>query len=398
MRVLHVVPSVSPIRGGSTVAVLETVQALRDCGVEAEIITTNDDGPNLLDVPLRQRVQFEGVPVTFFPRYSPSLHALSEFAISVEHTRWLWQQSRQYDLIEINSLFSYVCTAAGWVARWRQVPYVITPHGHFAPWVIRQGRQKKEIYNALFEQANLQQSTAIHCTTTTEAENVRSFGITAPTFTVPLGVYPPQSLPAARQNLRDRYGIPATRPIILFLSRFHPKKRPDFLLEVLSQVQHQQDFHLLLAGSGSPEYTAFIESRIDALGLRDRTTLPGFLSGTDKALALQGSDLFVLPSFGENFGIAVAEAMAVGLPVVITPEVEIAADLKAADAGLVLAGTPSAWIEGLQTLLADPDQGQRLGQNGQRLAQSRYNWKTVGDSLASAYAAILNRQPVAEVY
>ena len=393
IKVLHVIPSVSPIRGGSTVAVLETVRALRDCGMEAEIVTTNDDGPQLLEVPLGQRIEFEGVPVIFFPRYSPSQRAIAEFAISWSHTRWLQRHLRDYDLLEINSLFSYVCTAAGWVARSQKRPYVMTPHGHFAHWVISQGRTKKTVYNLLFEQANLNQATAIHCTTTTEAQNVRDFGVAAPTFTVPLGVEMPPLMPEARDRLRERYGIPADRPIILFLSRFHPKKRPDFLLEVLSQLKTHQEFHLLLAGAGDADYTDFMMAQIKALGMGDRTTLPGFLSGEDKALALRGSDLFVLPSYGENFGIAVAEAMVAGLPVVITPEVEIAADLIAEQAGLVVAGTQDAWVEAIQMLLTSPEQRHHLGQNGQRLAQTRYNWQTVGQQLAEAYQTLLRPQP-----
>lgn len=401
MKVLHVVPSVSPIRGGSTVAVLETVKALRDCDVEAEIATTNDDGSGRLDVPLFQPMLFEDVPVTFFPKFSPRSHAVAEFAISLDHTRWLWQHIQDYDLIEINSLFSYVCTASGWVARLQRQPYVISPHGHFAPWVINQKRAKKQVYNTLFEQGNLQQATAIHCTTVTEAQNVQQFGIDAPTFTIPLGVTLPPVVPNAAQQLRDRYGIASSCPIILFLSRFHPKKRPDFLLEALAALRDRSespDFHLILAGGGEADYVQYLQAQVDRWQLRDRVTLPGFLQGEDKALALYGSDLFVLPSYGENFGIAVAEAMAAGLPVVITPDVEIAPDVESAQAGRVISSDLSLWTETIQDLLRDQSERDRMGQQGQHLAQRRYNWSAVGKSLASAYEAIVKQHAIAPVY
>ncbi|MGP1386738.1 MAG: glycosyltransferase [Thainema sp.] len=390
MKVLHVVPSVSPIRGGSTVAVLETVRSLLDCGVAAEIVTTNDSGATLLDVPLYQTIEFEGVPVTFFPRFSPRSHAVSEFAISLEHSRWLWQHIREYDLVEINSLFSYVCTASGWIARQRQVPYVISPHGHFAPWVIQQKRAKKQIYNTLFEQGNLDRAAGIHCTTTAEAKNVKHFGIKAPTFTIPLGVTIPPPVANARQQLCDRYGIPADVPIILFLSRFHAKKRPDFLLEVLHQLKDQQPFHLILAGDGEADYVQYVKAQVEHWELCDRTTLPGFLRGEDKAMALYGADVFALPSYGENFGIAVAEAMGAGLPVVITPEVEIADDVQTANAGLVVPGELPAWQSALATLLQSVDQRHRLGHNGRKLSCDRYNWATVGQQLKETYASILH--------
>ena len=147
MNILHVVPSISPIRGGSTVAVLEIVRSLRQAGVNTEIATTNDDGPGVLDVPLGQKFEFAGLPVTCFPRWSPPISALSEFAVSRSHTRWLRRHLAEHDLVVIHSLFSYVCTAAGQVARSQGKPYVICPHGHFAPCVIQQKRTKKMVYH-----------------------------------------------------------------------------------------------------------------------------------------------------------------------------------------------------------------------------------------------------------
>lgn len=369
-------------------AVLETVRSLIDCGVAAEIVTTNDSGATLLDVPLYQQIDFEGVPVTFFPRFSPRSHALSEFAISLAHSRWLWQHIQEYDLIEINSLFSYVCTASGWIARQRRVPYIISPHGHFAPWVIQQKRAKKQIYNTLFEQGNLDHAAAIHCTTTAEANNVKQFGVQAPTFTIPLGVTIPPPVAQARQQLCDRYGISSDVPIVLFLSRFHPKKRPDFLLEVLHRLKDQQPFHLILAGGGEADYVQYVKAQVEHWQLCDLTTLPGFLQGEDKALALYGADLFALPSYGENFGIAVAEAMGAGLPVLITPEVEIADDVQAANAGLVVKGELAAWQTALAMLLQSAEQRQQLGENGRQLSCDRYNWTSVGQQLQQTYTAI----------
>jgi len=388
LKVLQVVPSVSPVRGGATTAVLELVRSLLQQGIETEIITTNDDGPGVLGVPLFQRLEFEGLPVTFFPRWSPPLRGLSEFGISIDHTRWLAQHLPQYDLLEIHATFSYVCTAAGYVARHQRRPYLICPHGQFSPWVIQQKTRKKRLYNRLFEQANFREVSAIHCTTIAEAENVRAFGITAPTFNIPLGVTVAEPMANAADRLRQAYQIPDDRTVILFLSRFHPKKRPDFLLSILPQLANT-NFHLLLAGDGDPDYRASLEQQIQQMGLRDRVTLPGFLTGDDKALALYGSDLFVLPSYGENFGIAVAEAMAAGLPVMVTPAVEIADDIAAQGAGWVIPGTAEAWTAALWEALTAPLERQRRGQQGQHFAQAHYNWTTIGQALVNAYETVL---------
>jgi len=385
MKVLHIVPSLSLVRGGPTIAVLETVKALRDSGVNAAAIATNDNGDRILDVPLNEWVDYHDIPARFFPRSPSPIKAFSEFSIALQLTDWLRENIRNYDLIEINSLFSYACTFSARIARQQNIPYVISPHGHFSPWVIGQKRWKKRIYNFLLEQKNLDRATAIHCTTEDEAKYTKNFGVRAPTFVVPLGVRSPMDLPNARQKLRDRFGISPDIPIILFLSRLHPKKRPDFLLQVLDRVAKQHDFHLLLAGSGDETYVKSIANLVSSLKLSDRVTMPGFVTGEDKDRLLLGSDLFVLPSYGENFGIAVAEAAIAGLPAIITPEVELRGDIRDRQAGIVVPGEIDPWVEAISKLLTSPQLCREMGENGRQLATQRYNWSAVGKQLAEIY-------------
>lgn len=105
MKVLHIIPSIAYVRGGPSQNVLELVKALRNHGIEAEIATTNDNGPDLLDVPLGQRSEYQQVPVWFFPRFSPRTKLIREFAFSSQLTNWLWHHASQYDLLHINAFF-----------------------------------------------------------------------------------------------------------------------------------------------------------------------------------------------------------------------------------------------------------------------------------------------------
>jgi len=251
---------------------------------------------------------------------------------------------------------------------------------------------KKQAYTFLIERHNLNRAAAIHCTSVSEAEDVRKFGITSPTITLPLGVNQPISLLNAKQKLHHLYEIPTEIPVVLFLSRLHPKKRPDLLMRSLGQLATQNhNFHLILAGSGEPDYIDELKNLTASLGLTSQTSFAGFVTGENKQLLLQGSDIFVLPSFSENFGIAVAEAMVVGLPVIVTPGVQIAQDIAEAKAGLVVEGEVDALANAIAQLLISSELRQQLGENGKSLTNNQYSWNAIAQNLASVYRDILNK-------
>lgn len=392
MRVLHVIPSVNPALGGPTQVVFQLVRALRESGVDAEIVTTNDNGLTLLDVPLNQRIEYRKVPVWFLPRFS---RPMKEFIFSTALTRWLWQNIRNYNVVHTHYLFSYASTLAGAIARWYQIPYTVRTMGQLSPWALEQSRLKKQLYTFLIERRNLNRAAAIHCTSANEAQDVRNFGIQTPTVTLPLGVNLLPDFPEAKQNLHHRYGIPNHKPIVLFLSRLHYKKRPDLLIQALSQITVKRyDFHLILAGSGEPDYVNHLKKLVASLGLAKHTSFAGFVTGEDKNLLLQGSDIFVLPSFSENFGVAVAEAMAAGLPVIVTPGVQISPEIAEAKAGLVVEGEVETLADAIATLLNSPHLRHELGENGKRLVSHRYSWKVIAQNLISVYTAIIEGKPL----
>ncbi|WP_072619616.1 glycosyltransferase [Spirulina major] len=395
MRVLHVIPSLSPLRGGPTAVALNFGRELRAQGVEVEICTTNDHGPAVLPVPLGERVEYEGVPVWFFPRFNVPLQRLSlggdrSFLFSIPWTRWLWENLPRYDVLDTHYLFAYGSTAAATIAHLRHVPYTMRTMGQLAPWALAQSRKKKQVYSALIERRSLNHAALVHCTTPGEAADVRNFGITAKTAILPLGVTPGAEIPDAAAKLRQTYAIPDDRPIILFLSRIHYKKRPDLLLNAVARLGDRTPYHVLLAGEfHSPDYAAELTAQVQRLGLSDRVTFTGLVTGWDKELVLQGSDLFVLPSFAENFAIAVAEAMAAGLPVVITPEVQIAPDVDQAGAGRVIPGTVEDLAACLAELLSNPEQCHNQGEQGKQWARSHYHWPTITQHLITHYHTAL---------
>ncbi len=391
MKILHVIPSISPSLGGPTQVVLNLVKALRDSGVDAEIVTTNHNGSTPLDVPLYKKVEYEQIPIWFLPYFSPPM---KEFIFSTALTQWLWQNIRNYDIIDNHYLFSYAPTCAAALARWHNIPYTVRIQGQLTPWALTQGKLKKQLYSKLIERHNLNNAAAIHCTSTMEAEDVRRFGITTPNVILPLGVEQFREIPQAKSKLHSLYGIREQTPVVLFLSRLRHNKRPDLLIRSLSRIAaFKTDFHLILAGDGEPEYINYLEKLVTSLNL-NRVSFAGFVTGDIKHILLQGADLFVLPSLSENFGIAVAEAMAAGLPVIVTKAVQIASEIIANKAGIAVTGDIDSLVESISQLLASPQLRQELGQNGKNWAQNRFVWNAIASNLASTYAAILDKSNI----
>lgn len=388
MKVLHVIPSISPSLGGPTKVVLNLVRALQECGIDAEIVTTNDNGADqpVLDIPLNQLIEYQGVPVWFLPRHS---QRMKEFIFSTEITRWLWENIRNYDILDIHYLFSYASSCAGIIARMQKVPYTIRTMGQLTPWALSQSHRKKQIYSFLIERHNLNLASAIHCTSDSEVKDIHNYGLKNPIINLPLGVNKPDKIENAKDITRSIYGVSRDTSIILFLSRIHYKKRPDLLIKSLDKIAINNNFHLIVAGTGEVNYISQLEELINTLKLKNRISFAGFVEGYDKQLLLQGADIFVLPSFSENFGIAVAEAMIVGLPVIITPGVQIAPEIAQAKAGLIVEGNEESLGNAITELLRFPKLREQLGQNAHEFATKEYAWKEITHKLVDAYTSII---------
>ena len=249
----------------------------------------------------------------------------------------------------------------------------------------------KRLSFALLEKRCLDRAAFIHYTGEQEALEAEELGMRAPSAVIPLGIELSTfwRLPMPG-NFRCQYPGLASRTLLLFLSRLDPKKGLDLLLPAFAQVrQAHPDVVLVLAGRGGPGYEAWLQARVRELGLEGDVLFAGFLEGEQKLAALADCDLFVLPSYSENFGVAVVEAMACGKPVVISDQVAIHPEIARVEAGLVVPCQVEALADALVQLADDAALRRRLGGNGRRLAQARFSVTTMATALQEAYMAAI---------
>jgi glycosyltransferase involved in cell wall biosynthesis len=396
MKVLHVIPSIAPVRGGPGQAILEIVSSLRSQGVDAEIATTNDNGSDLLDVPLAQLIDYQKVRVRFFPRFSPPIRSIREFAFSSEFTTWLRKHITDYEWVHVHGLFSYISTAAMAIARSKKVPYIIRPNGMLCKWSLQQSTLKKKIYLALTERTNLNHSQSIEFTALLEQEEAAPLNLEADSFVLPYGLYVPQTIPDARQRLRQLLKVPEDEPVILFMSRLHYKKGLDYLIPSLGEIADRR-FTFVLAGSGSPEYEAEINALLQTANIRDRTYVSGFVEGELKNLFLQGSDIFALTSHSESFGLVVLEAIAAGLLIVTTPGVPLALEVKQHQLGQVTEldwQSISAALNLSLDILMDRQETEARRKRATQLVFEQYTWDSIAAKLVEVYASMTSKHSI----
>jgi glycosyltransferase involved in cell wall biosynthesis len=400
LRILQIVPSISLVYGGPSQMVLGLSKALAAEGVEVTVLTTDsngDVGQPPLDVPLDRPVTQEGYQVRYF-RCSP----FRRYKFSLGLLRWLADHANEFDLAHIHALFSPISSFSASVARSKKLPYLLRPLGTLDPADLQKKKKLKQIYATLLERPNLAGAAAVHFTSPQEAKVSERFGVVTQDLVIPLGVNwqkpdPADSQTADSQTDRDalqRLKIPQQQdtPLLLFMSRIDPKKGLDLLFPALERLLAEGlKFHFVLAGGNpqDPDYENRIRTQLQNSSLATHSTIAGFVTGDSKVALLQAADLFVLPSYYENFGIAVAEAMVAGVPVVISDQVHIWEDVKQAEAGWVSACEIDALTDQLRAAIQSAPERQRRGANAQAHALKHYGWKAIAQQTIQAYQQIL---------
>lgn len=354
--------------------------ALVSVGLDVTVLTTDDNGPGRRFPSANMPAPAPGALRVYHPKRSEFYKLAPGLAF------WLWGNVANFDVVHIHALFSFSSTVAGFIAAMRGVPYVVRPLGTLNSYGVMQRRRwLKRLSIALIERHILKRAAAVHFTSEAERQEAQALGLTMRPVVIPLGISP--VTPGNADMLFQACPSVAGRVVILFLSRIDPVKNLEGLLRAHASFPQPRPA-LIIAGDGEREYVRSLKSLAVSLGLENDVIWLGHVSGEMKSAAFAAADIFALPSFSENFGIAVAEAMLAGLPVVVGRGVAIAGEIEAAGGGISVDPDPQSILSGLSRLLADPALRRRMGERARAHAQDAYSTTAMATRLIELYARV----------
>jgi glycosyltransferase involved in cell wall biosynthesis len=385
-KILHVIPSVTPKNGGPSEAIARMVSALREVSVETHVITTDYDGRGeRLSPQARATLAARLGPVHFARKWWDA------YTFAPGMIGWLFGNGRNFDLLHIHALFSFSSTLSAAYAIVRGKPYVVRPLGTLARYGLQTRRARaKRVSLTLIERPILARASAVHCTSEAERQDVLAVCPSANAIVIPLSV----EMRALAHDEEETANAQTNQSLrLLYLSRLDPKKNVEVLLDAFAKlVERSSIAELVIAGDGDAAYVASLKERADELRISDRVRWLGHVAGEVKAKVFRSAYAFVLPSQSENFGIAVAEALAAGLPCVVSPHVAIAPEIERYGAGLVVSPEPDELADALARLIEQPLQRATCARAARQLARDEYSDAKLGERLQNLYQDILARE------
>ncbi len=356
MKIVHILHSIDKSTGGPARSVTQTCVELAKLGMQVDLIVQDS---------------FDKIEVESTPNLTIHYKTISELFIYGSKL-----SKDAVDLIHLQHIWSpYIEVIAFW-AYHKNIPYIISTRGMLEPWIMAHNPWRKKLGMLLYQDSALKKASYLHVTALMEQKTVRELGYTNPVAIVPNGLDLKQV-----KKVKEQYGSKK----IVFLSRIHPKKGIELLLEAWKQIENC-DWSLEIAGNGDPSYVKSLRDNADGI---ERVTFVGEKYGEAKWDFLRAADAMVLPTYSENFGNVVVEALAVGVPVLTTKGTPWE-DLVTDNCGWWIDLSVENLADSLKKIIKTPVSAlEEKGINGRRLVGEKYNFKVVGNAFADLYHKIL---------
>lgn len=364
MKILHFITSIDKKGGGPSRSVPLLAKGQAALGHHVTLLTVRSEHMNI--------GLLEGSAVTLKildPNYTKN--ELREFVLS-----------EKFDLIQLQSIWDLRYHYVAKLARANHIPYVFTPRGMLEKWSLQQKTFKKKLALALYQKKDLNKAACVHTTAEMEAQNIQALNIKAPCAIIPNGIecekYP------CRPIDKD------VKKQVLFLSRIHIKKGLELLIEAWERLAKDfPEWRLKIVGNGTPEYINHLNQLINHKQLYDTISISNPVFGNEKIELYQESSLFILPSYSENFGMVVAEAMSCGVPVITTENTPWQL-LNTTNTGWCISLSVSSIENTLrQAFSLSPDTLSGMGQRASELIKAQFDYNKIADNTIALYRWII---------
>jgi len=381
MKIIHVIKSIDPKMGGPAQVVVRLAAAQAGQGHDVHIAAYSDPDAD-------RRIEKQIARVPYFA--AVRIHKLPQFGIIDK--LFATVAKREIDLllsgtefVHLHGIWEPLLRVAAEMAYARKVPYCFRPAGMLDPWSLAQRKWKKKLAMALGTRRSLQRAAFLHSLNADEANLIAPLHLGVPSLVIPNGVFLEEIEPLpAPGTFRAAHPEIGDQPFVLFLSRLHFKKGLDYLADAFALIiAKYSSVRLVVAGPDEGAKSKF-EEQIRSYGLSNRVHLVGGLYGRDKFAALVDAACFCLPSRQEGFSVAVLEALAAGVPVVISTECHFP-DVQRCGAGAIIPLDPAEIAAAIYNILSDQVLGNSMSKAGKALIRVQYTWPRISENTIRAY-------------
>lgn len=393
MRILQVVPYFYPAWtfGGPVKTVYELSKELMKKGHDVTVYTTDVcDRTSRLDVKINGPLQVEGIRTYYFRNISKALAYDYKLFLCPTFVSVVRKEISRFDIVHLHEYFSFQSVVAHYYTKKHRIPYVLSVHGSLCPVARKQKARRKQVFTYFFGRSILRDVNIAIALTEEESRQLLSMGVRPDRIRViRIGVDLLEFADLSRKRIfRQKYSIGSDEKVILFLGRITRKKGLDLLINVFCGLMgHLRGLRLVIAGPADPECLASLKKLIAVKNIESKVLFTGLLVGEEKLSAYVDADVFVLTSHSEGLPLAVLEACASGVPVVITDRCNIP-EVTDYEAGFVVGWNEEKIRNAIFTILNDEKIKRKLGINGRKMVREKFTLTRVVERLEELYREV----------